>query len=384
MKIQNYYTNQELNKFFKVIENYKTPFILCNLDIIKKNYYDIINNINCKVYYAVKANPSNQIISMLNNLGSYFDIASKYQLDQVLNLGISPDKISYGNTIKKVEDIKYFYDKGVRLFVTDSLSDIKNISKYAPNSKIFVRILIDPGVGGAEWPLSRKFGCSIDMAIDILKYAKNNNLIPYGVSFHVGSQQRNEYAWYFALLEVQTLFKKLKIYNIDLSMINLGGGLPINYKELADSTEFYLSKIKNFINKLFEKDIQILIEPGRSLVGNSAITVTEIINIAQKETNGDNWLFIDGGVFNGFIETLDESIKYPCFAYKNNDLYDTQYIIGGPTCDSMDILYRTNKITLPSSCVNGNKLIWCSTGAYTRSYASIAFNGFPAIPIYFV
>jgi ornithine decarboxylase len=115
--------------------------------------------------------------------------------------------------------------------------------------------LIDPGVGGAEWPLSRKFGCSIDMAIDILKYAKNNNLIPYGVSFHVGSQQRNEYAWYFALLEVQTLFEKLKIYNINLSMINLGGGLPINYKELANSTEFYLSKIKEFIHKLFEKNI---------------------------------------------------------------------------------------------------------------------------------
>lgn len=385
MKITDYYTPEELNKFYSVIDKYETPFILCNLDIVQKNYYEIINNINAKVYYAIKANPSKQIITLLHTLGCNFDIASKYELDQVLSLNISPAKISYGNTIKKVKDIQYFYDKGVRLFVTDSLEDIKNIAQYAPGSKVFCRILIDPGVGGAEWPLSTKFGCSINMAIQILKYANEHNLIPYGISFHVGSQQRNQAAWYFALLHVKDIFDKLKQENLSLSMINIGGGLPINYKELANQTSFYLNKINEYINTLFSQNIEILIEPGRSLVGNCGITVTEVINKTTKDINStDNWVFIDAGVFNGFIETLNESIKYPCFVLQNDSQDMTEYTIGGPTCDSMDILYRNTKVTLPTALCTGDTLLWLSTGAYTRTYSSIEFNGFPTIPLYII
>lgn len=387
MQITDYFTLEQITKFYNNINRYKTPFILCNLDIIKKNYLNLLKYFsNAKIYYALKANPSNQIVNLLKQLGSNFDIASKYQLDQVLSLGILPENISYGNTIKKQEDIQYFYSKGIRLFVTDSLQDIQNIAKNAPNSKVFCRILLS-NCDGADWPLSKKFGCSKQMAIQILKYAHQNNLTAYGISFHVGSQQKNIINWKSALLEVKQIFDQLETYNIKLNMINLGGGLPIYYQDQIETQQTYLLSIKQYINQIFDRQLEIIFEPGRSLVGNCGITVTQVINKTNKsiDTSLKKWIFIDAGVFNGFIQTLGESIKYPVFCYKKENFQDLQnYIIAGPTCDSMDILYEDTPIYLPKEIEIKDKLIWCQTGAYTRSYASIYFNGFPSIPIYFI
>ncbi len=124
-----------------------------------------------KVYYAVKANPAIEITELLRDKGSNFDIASIYELDKVMSAGVAAERISYGNTIKKARDIRYFFEKGVRLFATDSEADLRNIAKAAPGAKIYVRILTE-GSNSADWPLSRKFGCQSDMAMDLLILAK--------------------------------------------------------------------------------------------------------------------------------------------------------------------------------------------------------------------
>lgn len=131
---------------------------------------------------------------MLRDKGASFDIASVYELDKVMGLGVTGDRISYGNTIKKAKNIRTFYERGVRLYATDSEADLRNIAKAAPGSKVYVRILTE-GTLTADWPLSRKFGCQTDMAMDLLILARDLGLVPYGVSFHVGSQQREIGAW---------------------------------------------------------------------------------------------------------------------------------------------------------------------------------------------
>jgi ornithine decarboxylase len=134
--------------------------------------------------------------------------------------------ISYGNTIKKAAHVKYAYEKGVRLFATDSKADLQNIAEQAPGSKVFVRILVEGGET-AEWPLSRKFGCHPDMAIDLLVQAKLNGLVPYGISFHVGSQQKDIAVWDAALSKVKYMFDWMKFEeDVELKMINMGGGFP--------------------------------------------------------------------------------------------------------------------------------------------------------------
>src|SRR3546814_3200397 len=172
-------------------DQHETPFVVIDTQTIDKAYDDLCAGFEfAKVYYAVKANPAVEIIDLLRDKGSSFDIASIYELDKVMSRGVGPERISYGNTIKKAKDIRYFYDKGVRMFATDSEADLRNIAKAAPGSKVYVRILTE-GSTTADWPLSRKFGCQTDMAMDLLILARQLKLEPYGISFHVGSQQRD-------------------------------------------------------------------------------------------------------------------------------------------------------------------------------------------------
>ncbi|MDD3869129.1 MAG: type III PLP-dependent enzyme, partial [Candidatus Cloacimonetes bacterium] len=123
-------------------EDIPTPCLIIDLDTIRNKYLELQATMpNYKVFYAVKANPMDEVILLLAGLGSNFDLASRYELDQMLRLGIEPSRLSFGNTIKKPEDIKYFHDKGVDFFATDSMIDLENLAKYAPGSKILFRIL---------------------------------------------------------------------------------------------------------------------------------------------------------------------------------------------------------------------------------------------------
>jgi ornithine decarboxylase len=300
-------------------------------------------------------------------------------------LGVSPEKISYGNTIKKAEDIAYFYEKGVRMFATDSEDDLKNLSIYAPNSRIYVRLVMD-NTNTADWPLSRKFGCHSDVAYDLLVKARTLNLTPYGLSFHVGSQQRDIGQWNDAIAKTKYLFSSLeKDEKIRLTMINMGGGFPASYIQPSNDLDAYAKEIQRYLTDDFGDDIPyIILEPGRSLVGDSGILMSEVILVSKKNYSALNrWVYVDTGKFNGLIETLDESIKYPIVTSKDNpDAYDTdeeEVIIAGPTCDSLDVLYENHKYKLPLDLKSGDKIYFLSTGAYTSSYASVCFNGFPPI-----
>ena len=229
INVLDYYSKEEWDLLRKEADKHDTPCLVVNLNIIKRKYEELKTYFPfANIYFAVKANPHDEVLSLLRDLGACFDIASRYELDKVLALGITPDRLSYGNTIKKAKDIKYFYEKGVRLFATDSESDIKNLAKYAPGSKVFFRILTEGGET-AEWPLSRKFGCHPDMAIDLIMQASELDLEPYGISFHVGSQQRDIGAWDSAIAKVRYIFDYLKTQDIQLKMINMGGGFPANY-----------------------------------------------------------------------------------------------------------------------------------------------------------
>jgi len=152
-----YLRPEEFKTIKKFSQDKKTPFLIINLNRVEEKYDELQHCMPfAKIYYAVKANPNNEVLKILIAKGACFDIATIYELDQILALGVSPQKISYGNTIKKEQDIAYAYKKGIRLFATDSESDLEKICRQAPGSKVFFRLLSDGS--GADWPLSRKFG----------------------------------------------------------------------------------------------------------------------------------------------------------------------------------------------------------------------------------
>jgi len=381
-----YISDSEWQRFLDFSANLETPFIVIDLRTIKNNYLKLCESFPyAKIYYAVKANPHEEVVSLLAELGANFDLASRYELDLVRSLGVTPERLSYGNTIKKARDVAYFYEKGVRIFASDSKEDLKNIAEHAPGSRVFVRLLIENN-HSADWPLSRKFGCHPDMAYDLLLMAKSMGLIPYGISFHVGSQQRDIGQWDDALAKTKYLFSALEEEeNIHLEMINMGGGFPASYMEPSNDLAVYAAEIHRYLTDDYGAEIpQIILEPGRSLTGNSGILATEVVLISRKSNTALNrWIYLDAGKFNGLIETLNESIKYPVVTNKDvSGAKEAEVIIAGPTCDSMDILYENYKYRLPLDLKIGDRLYFLSAGAYTASYASVGFNGFPPIRTY--
>ena len=144
---------------------------------------------NAKIFIT-RSRQTRKVLALLRDLGSCFDIASVYELDQMLDLGVTPDRLSFGNTIKKRGMSGEAYNKGIRLFASDSEADIRHLAKEAPGSRIFFRLLMDAVTSDSDWPLSRKFGCQPRMLTELVSLAADLGLEPYGISFHVGSQQR--------------------------------------------------------------------------------------------------------------------------------------------------------------------------------------------------
>jgi ornithine decarboxylase len=385
LRVEDFYPLSTFNRMKSLADTQETPFVVIDLNTISEHYDTLTEYFPyASVYYAVKANPAPEVLTLLRDKGSNFDVASIFELDKLLGLDISAERCSYGNTIKKSKDIRYFYDKGVRMYATDSEADLRNIARAAPGSRVYVRILTE-GSDTADWPLSRKFGCHTDMAIDLLILARELGLDPYGVSFHVGSQQRDIGVWDASIAKVKVIFERLRDEDgIELKMINLGGGFPANYITRANTLPTYAEEITRFIQEDFGENFpQIILEPGRSLISNSGILVTEVVLISRKShTALHRWIFTDVGKFSGLIETLDEAIKFPIHTEKKGECEEV--ILAGPTCDSADIMYEQYKYELPLNLAAGDRLYWFSTGAYTTSYSSVEFNGFPPLKSYFV
>jgi ornithine decarboxylase len=248
---------------------------------------------------------------------------------------------------------------------------------------VFCRILCDGA--GAEWPLSRKFGCVPEMATDVLEHAHRLGLEAYGVSFHVGSQQGNVEAWDQALASSSAIFRECAERGMHLSMVNLGGGFPTRYLKPVPGVENYGDAIYRGLVRHFGNHMpETIIEPGRGMVGNAGIIEAEVVLISKKSEEDDvRWVYLDIGKFGGLAETMDEAIRYPI-----RTLHDgaemTPCVLAGPTCDSADVLYEKTPYLLPVTLEIGDKVLIEGTGAYTTTYSAVAFNGFPPLRSYII
>ncbi|HVC53254.1 MAG TPA: type III PLP-dependent enzyme [Stellaceae bacterium] len=360
----------------------ETPCLVVDLDVIGEAYDVLCRYLPiARVYYAVKANPAPEIVAMLAERGSNFDVASRAEIALCLDNGATPERLSFGNTIKKERDIAFAYEAGVRLFAFDSDAELEKLARVASGARVFCRILVS--CDGAEWPLSRKFGCSPRMAVELLGKARRLGLDAYGVSFHVGSQQTDIGQWDGAIAAAAEMFSLLAEADITLRMVNIGGGFPAQYRGAISPVEHYAGAVTEALTRHFGNRLpEIIVEPGRSLVGDAGVIHSEVVLISQKGDGDERrWVYLDAGKFNGLAETMDESIKYRIEA-PGRQGKPAPVIIAGPTCDSADILYEKTEYSLPHDLEVGDRVAILSTGAYTSSYASVGFNGFPPLRTY--
>jgi len=246
---------------------------------------------------------------------------------------------------------------------------------------VFCRVLVD--CAGADWPLSRKFGCSGDMAVRLLAEARRRGLDACGLSFHVGSQQTRLKQWDRAVGAVAKLFRRLGEAGVSPRLVNLGGGFPSRYRTDVPPVADYGRAIMHAVTRHFGNDLpDIIIEPGRGLAGNAGVIETEVVLIARKDEGEERrWVYLDIGKFGGLAETMDESIKYPITTARDGGAVGP-VVLAGPTCDSADILYEKTPYLMPLDLSIGDKVKILSAGAYTSSYASVGFNGFAPLKTY--
>jgi ornithine decarboxylase len=361
-----------------------TPCLVVDLAMVEQNYLALARSLEpAQMVYSVNANPAPEVIRLLARLGASFDAASPGEIDLCLAHGVDSARLSYGNTIKKEGDIAYAYEKGVRLFAFDAESEIEKLARAAPGSRVFCRVLVDNE--GAEWPLSRKFGCSPGMAVELLVHAKARGLDACGISFHIGSQQTDVTQWDKVLGQIARLWAELRARGVDARLINLGGGFPSRYHQDVPSNEDYGAAVIAAVRKHFDGRMpELIVEPGRAVVGDAGVIESEVVLISTKDLGEQTrWVYLDVGKFSGLVETMDEAIKYRLRTPHDGGATGP-VVLAGPTCDSVDILYEKTTYRLPLSLKEGDKVRILSCGAYTTTYSTVGFNGFAPLKAYFI
>jgi ornithine decarboxylase len=360
-----------------------TPCLVLDLDRMAANYAALCHALPlARIYYAVKANPAAPVLDRLVSLGSSFDAAGIEEIEACLAAGARPETISFGNTIKKSTAIARAHAAGVSLFAFDSDEELDKLAVHAPGARVYCRIRVEND--GADWPLSRKFGTTIEHAGALMRRAGALGLDPFGLSFHVGSQQTTTAAYDVAIAKVAMLFTDLTEAGVKLRMMNLGGGFPTRYREPVPEIEDFATAIMGAMTRHFGNNLpEMVIEPGRSVVGDAGVVSAEVVLASRRGDDAVRWVYLDIGRFGGLAETEGESIRYR-IATGHDGTPTGPVAIAGPTCDGADIMYERANYHLPLALTAGDRVALLATGAYVSSYASQGFNGFAPLAEHYV
>ena len=361
-----------------------TPCLVLDIDRVEANFRALSHTLPlARIYYAVKANPAAAILARLVSLDSHFDAASIEEVQFCLEAGARPAAISFGNTIKKVSAIQRAHAAGVSMFAFDSEEELLKLAEHAPGARVYCRILVENE--GADWPLSRKFGTSIDAAKILMLQAGDLGLDPYGLSFHVGSQQTTTRAYEVAIAKVGMLFTDLMDAGVKLRMMNLGGGFPTRYRDAVPEIDQFGNAIMDAMIAHFGNNLpEMVIEPGRFVVGDAGVVSAEVVLVSQRDKADPlRWVYLDIGRFGGLAETEGEAIKYRIVTAHAGGATGP-VSIAGPTCDGADIMYEKSNYRLPLALRSGDRVELMATGAYVSTYASQRFNGFAPLAEYYI
>ena len=366
---RNFHLTEDEKNF--LADRFETPFMVISLNKVQENYLYLKKQLpRVKVFYAMKANSTPEVLLHLANLGSNFDVASPGEMRALNALGISGSRMVYANPVKTLSGIKLAHDLGVDKFTFDDESEIHKLASYAPGAKVLVRVRVENK--DAVVNLNEKFGAAPMQALQLLQLAKDNGLIPAGICFHVGSQSLSVDAYITALEMCRELFDKAEIQGMHLTALDIGGGLPVpNEKVEAVDVDSMTDILREKLDELFP-DTEIWSEPGRFMCGTAVNLVTSVIG--TKMRNGQPWYVLDDGLYGSFnglmFDHWNFKMKMPADKAQEKAVPST---FVGPSCDSIDVVARD----LPAPKLEiGDRIMVPNIGAYSTS-AATSFNGFP-------
>ena len=359
-----------------------TPYLVTDLDVVADRHARFTAVLpGVRAFYAMKCNPSPEILKTLAANGAGFEIASLGELRMLQRQDIDPADVLYSNPIKPPAHVAEAYSAGLWRFGFDSPNELAKIAEHAPGAAVYIRLRVDDTE--SVFPLSRKFGADPADAFDLMMLARRLGLRPYGITFHVGSQCGSPAAWRRAIGVSGELMTRLAGAGIELDMLDIGGGFPARYVAEVPSIQSIADTINPPLDELLPyRPALLAAEPGRHLVAESAVMAVGVIG--REWRDHENWLFVDVGAYNGMMETLQTANRwdYPLWTSlpDHADVPHVPFTVTGPSCDSSDTMFLN--VLLPATIGVGDSLYIGSAGAYTLSYAS-AFNGFdPPTPLF--
>ena len=348
-------------------ERYDRPFLIIDTSVVRRKLRRFVAAMpRVRPHYAMKANPDPRVLAALADEGAGFEIASIAELEMLLPLGVNPGEVLYSNPIKPRTHLQRAAARGVRWYVADGREEIRKIMRLAPDAQISLRI--ETPNTGSDWPLSGKFGAAISEARNIVLEAATIGADLAGVTFHVGSQCRNAENWRIGIQRARHVFDLALSVGLKPRLLDIGGGFPVRHTKPIPSIEV-IGEIVNRAIESFPADVQVVAEPGRYLVSDAGYFVCRVIGMSRRRCK--RWMYWDAGMFGGLFEAT-EGVRYETRTERTGR--PAKWHIGGPTCDSIDIVLRDEE--LPCDMREGDFVYVRNAGAYTTAYAS-HFNGFP-------
>src|SRR6266487_5299521 len=354
-----------------------TPVLVIDHNILRNNYSVFKRHLpKVQAYYAVKANAEPAIVRTLYAAGASFDVASLPEFMLVYeNIEHLPpqeqqdfiwDKIIYANPTKPRETLEAL-DKYKPLVTYDNLAELKKIKQYAPHAGLVLRLRV-PNTG-SQCELSNKFGCQPGEAVDLILEAFKLGLVVEGLSFHVGSQCTNFQNFVQALNAAAAVMKESRERGHEIKILDIGGGFPAAYNKHVKPFRELARVINAEIDRLFDKNIQILAEPGRFLVATAAISVARVIGKAVRD--GKPCYYIDDSVYHTFSGIIFDHCQYHLKSFRQGKAEVAA--VFGQTCDGLDCISQSE--LLPELEIED--LVYSENiGAYSNASATW-FNGFP-------
>ncbi|XQW85053.1 diaminopimelate decarboxylase [Thalassotalea piscium] len=355
-------------------KNYQTPLYIYSRATIERHWHAFDSAAGSHphmVCYAVKANSNLAVLNVMARLGSGFDIVSKGELARVIEAGGDPSKVVFSGVGKKADEIAFALEKGIYCFNVESEPELDRIQQVAEslNKVASISLRVNPDVDAGTHPYistglkENKFGVAIDDALAIyLKAAKMSHIAIKGIDCHIGSQLTTIAPFIDALDRLLAMIDHLAEQGISLSHIDVGGGLGVNYQdEEPPMPREYATAI---VERLAGRKLTLLFEPGRAIMANAGILVTEIEFI---KTNQDRHFALVDAAMNDLIRpALYQAWQNIIPVTVNNVLEKKVYDIVGPVCETGDFLGKDRALAIQA----GDLLAVRSSGAYGFTMSS--------------
>lgn len=363
------YHKQLVESLPKLAKRHGTPLFVISKTLLQaqvERFRQLLPRV--EPYYAVKANACPELLKQLVRAGLGFDVASVQEIELLLSLGATPDRLLFANTMKRVQAVRFARQRGVTTMTFDSEYELQKIARHCPGARVMVRIKV-PNVGSVV-ELSLKFGTDPGDAVPLLVRAKRMKLEPVGVSFHVGSQctHGDNYLESFELAKI--ILNDAALKGVPLEMVDIGGGFPIRHFDTDEDWFKTMAPVLNLeIERLFPPSVRVIAEPGRAIAGPSCLLVTSVIGKSIR--NDKRWYYLDDGVYGTLSGTVFDHAHYQFDTLRKGPPFLTT--LAGPTCDSLDIISRTEE--MPELAI-GDLVFARNIGAYSIAHAT-RFNGIP-------